>query len=316
MAVRKAIKTDTKKCTGKCQRELSIKTNFYNTNSPLSKDGKLDICKKCLQDMIDINSMSTVYKVLQLMDIPFYYDYWQKAKINKPDNPWGAYIRMANSGLNEFKNANYNNSIFEGKEKVVEEVNESKKEVSNKNKIDQDELDRLSNIWGYGYKIEELLAFERKYNFLKNNYPEKTNMHIEALQNYVRYQVKAEFAVAEGDVSGAKAWGDLANKQATNAKINPSQLSKADLSGGLSGFGELVRAVEQAVDIIPVLPRFKEKPQDKVDFTLWCYINYIRRLKGMPDAEYKEIYHFYEERKEEYKQKESNREFEFEDEGE
>jgi hypothetical protein len=36
-------------------------------------------------------------------------------------------------------------------------------------------------------------------------------------------------------------------------------------------------------------------------------------MKNLPDVAYKDIWHFYEERKEEYK-KEPNREFEFEDE--
>lgn len=36
-------------------------------------------------------------------------------------------------------------------------------------------------------------------------------------------------------------------------------------------------------------------------------------MKNLPDADYKDIYKFYEDRKEEYKKK-PNREFEFEDE--
>jgi hypothetical protein len=144
-----------------------------------------------------------------------------------------------------------------------------------------------------------LVAFEKKYQALKNNYPERTALHIEALQTYCRYRVKEEFATAKGAVKEAKDWGDLANKQAQSAKININQLSKSDLTMGLSTFGELVRMVETSVDIIPILPQFKEKPQDKPDFTLWCYVNYVRDLKGLPPAEYNDIYKFYEDRKKE-----------------
>src|SRR5690606_34225780 len=108
----------------------------------------------------------------------------------------------------------------------------------------------------------------------------------------------------KGDVKDAKDWGALAQKAAQDAKINPSQLSKSDLTDGLDTFGQLVRTVEQAVDIIPILPVFKERPQDKVDFTLLCYINYVRDLKGLPLVEYEEIYKFYEQRKKDYEQAE------------
>jgi hypothetical protein len=161
-------------------------------------------------------------------------------------------------------------------------------------------IQALADKWGYGYTPEELYAFEKKYLMLKNNYPEKTSLHTENLYTYIRYRVKEEMATAKGDVKEAKDWGDLASKQAQNAKINVAQLSKSDLSDGLDSFGSLVRAVETAVDAIAILPKFKEKPQDKVDFTLYCYINYVRDLKGLPPCEYKDIYAFYMQRKKEY----------------
>ena len=72
------------------------------------------------------------------------------------------------------------------------------------------------------------------------------------------------------------------------------------MTGGLNTVGELVRAVEQVEDIIPILPKFKSRPQDKVDFAIWCYINYARDLEGKPLVDYEDVYRFYEERKKEY----------------
>lgn len=295
----------TKRCT-ECNRDLAY-SNFYNSESPMFTDGKAPICKKCLIKKIDITKIQTIYEVLQSLDIPFLYNYWKTALTK--DNPWGAYIRMANSKMNEFKNKRWKDSMFENSsgDKMSNGVVVSGQLLSN------EERKRLIDKWGFGYSDEEMYSFERKYDLLKNNYPEKTAMHTEALLTYIRYRVKEELATAKGDVSEAQKWGQLADKASERAKINPSQLSKADLSGGLNGFGELARAVERVKDIIEILPKFKEKPQDKVDFTLLCYINYVRRLKNLPDAEYKDIYNFYEERKAEYK-KTPNREFKFEDE--
>lgn len=226
--------------------------------------------------------MEKLKNTLKLIDRPFYADIWQSS-IKEGGDVFGRY--MKNLALN-FKQDKWNDYID----------NSNNIEKFNTN-LNNDDIDKLKDKYGYGYSDEEYQAFERKYQMLKNNYPEKTAMHTEALLTYIRYRVKEEMATAKGDVKEAKAWGELASKAAQDAKINPSQLSRADLTDGLNTFGELTRAVEQAVDIIPILPKFKERPQDKVDFTIWCYINYIRDLKGLPLCEYKEIYKFYEERK-------------------
>lgn len=281
-----------KKCES-CDREISS-NNFYNTNSVLSVDGKLSICKTCVKEMIDFNNIKTVYKVLQLLDIPFIYSYWRSATEKSPEDPWSIYIRIANSKLNEFKHSTWKDSVFE-----PESINPMKLKM--KEAVSSFELtDEVIEKWGIGYKPEEYEYFERKYKLLKNNYSQKTAMHTEALLNYIRYRVKEEMATASGDVTEAKSWGALAKDAATAAKINPSQLSKADLSDGLSTFSELSQAVEREVDIIPILPRFKFRPNDALDFNIWCYVNYIRDMSGLPPCKYEDIYKFYDRRKQEY----------------
>lgn len=269
---------------------------FYNTRNPLYKNmGKLPVCKDCIKSQINYNDMETVYAFLRQFDIKFDITYWNKAAESNYDT-FGKYMTMANS-LHQFEGTSWKDSVFKVEGGHQKTTKDSVSQFYDENEIEQDVIDK----WGEGYTPEEYRAFERKYTMLKNNYQEKTAMHTEALLTYIRYRVKEEIATASNDMKSAKEWGQLAQKAAQDAKINPSQLSKSDLSDGLDTFGQLVRTVEQAVDIIPILPKFKEKPQDKPDFTLWCYINYIRDLKGLPLASYEEIYKFYEQRKMDYK---------------
>ena len=188
----------------------------------------------------------------------------------------------------------------ESVDKTSDEYFINKYEIDRKEEVTPEQLKYLEDKWGFGYKVEELVAFEKKYKLLKDNYPEKTSMHTEALLKYIRYSVKEEMATAKGNVNEAKSWGDMAKNAATAAKINPSQLSASDLTGGLNSFSELIKAVEQAVDIIPILPKFKSRPNDSLDFVIWCYVNYIRDLKGLPMCEYEDVYKFYDKRKKEY----------------
>ena len=287
---------------------------FYRSYGA-TESGLLPYCKKCcIKYSLNSSGEFNVEKfkdMLKKVDRPFLYDILSNnlKKYKKIESSIGFYFK--DLGMMQYRGLKYKDSIFspEDIKNKNEELEVIKPKISN-----NAERNSLIDKWGFGYSDEELYYFEKKYDLLKENYPQRTAMHTEALLTYIRYRVKEELATAKGDVSEAQKWGQLADKASERAKINPSQLGKADLSGGLDGFGELTRAIEQAVDIVPILPKFIARPQDKVDFTLWCYINYVRRLKNLPDAEYKDIWRFYEDRKEEYKQNDSEREFKFEDE--
>jgi hypothetical protein len=271
-------------------------SEFYQSFNPLHQTSKLPYCKKCIQSM-SINTDGSLNiegfkQALKMVDRPFLYDIVRSSAEDNMETI-GCYFK--NLGMPQYRYLGWKDSIFE----PVLEVNVENKNVTSK--INNFVLtDEIIDKWGDGYKDEEYQAFEKKYNRLKNNYSEKTSMHTEALFKYIRYSCKEEMATAKGDVKEAKEWGALAKDAATAAKINPSQLSKADLSDGLSTFSELSQAVEKEVDIIPILPKFKYRPNDALDFNIWCYVNYVRDIKGLPPCEYSDVYAFYDKRKSDY----------------
>jgi hypothetical protein len=160
--------------------------------------------------------------------------------------------------------------------------------------------DDIIDRWGDGYTRDQYKAFERKYNHIRKSYSEKTAIHTEALCKYVRFSCMEEIATANGEHQAAKNWGVLAKDAASAAKLQVVQLSASDLSEGLDTFGQVARKVEESIDIIPILPQFKRRYVDDVDFTIHMYVNYIRNLQGLPDVEYSEIYDYLERRKEQY----------------
>jgi hypothetical protein len=288
-----------KKCV-KCKKDKAL-SGFYLSNSP--NYDKHPVCNVCLKENLqfdsntDYNSKATIDKVKSVLielNRPFLYDIWDTALQecrNTNKDVFGIYMRILMVKNREYT---WQDSDFNDPSAIFQE--EVKEETKQEDTISPHLIDKF----GEGYLPIEYRLFEKKYNMLKNNYQEKTAMHTEALLTYIRFQVKSELATAQGNIREAKDWGSLAQKAAQDAKINPSQLSKSDLSDGLDTFGQLVRSVEQAVDIIHILPQFRERPQDKVDFTLWCYINYVRDLKGLPHATYDEIYSFYDQRKKDF----------------
>ncbi len=289
-------KTDKKKikCQGECKREL-IETNFYQSNSPLfnNNNHRVNICKQCINKMINMEDINSVYMVLQALDIAFMYDYWTIAKEKNPKNPFGKYITMANS-MPQIKNLRYKDSIFESIN-LKDENDKSDLTVKKRTKFDIEDMthEQLEDKYGVGYTDEEYYCFEKKWRKLADSYGQKTSIHTESLTTYIRFRVKEELATAKGDVAEATKWGQLAEKAQQSGKLNVSQLSKSDISGGVDLLPQLFEAVEDKVGIIPILPKVKEQPYDDADLIIWAIIEYTQRLEGKPRIEYKDIWSFY-----------------------
>ncbi|MEX5481820.1 hypothetical protein [Bacillus velezensis] len=284
-----------------CQKEKDKESGFYNSRSSLyEKTGKVPICKTCLKKNIDYNNIESIYTVLQQIDVKFDPLYWEQAEKRKTDT-FSAYMTMANS-LKQFNGTGYKDSIFTKEDKTNVTANEEESQTSQD--IDSDYLEKLKEKYGYGYPDDDYLLFEKKFLQLKPSFQLLTTMHEECLREYCVNKVYETLAKAKGDFKQAKDWAAMAKDTAEAGKLKPSQMSKADLSQGLDGFGQLARMVEEKVDIIPILPKFVSQPKDKPDVVLWCYLNYVRDLKGLPPADYKDIYNFYEERRADYEKQE------------
>ncbi|MFS0857348.1 hypothetical protein [Paenibacillus taichungensis] len=267
-----------------CDSSRKVSTNtYYEHNNPLVGTKYYPLCKKCIKKFLDgdeNNKEERVKTILQQLNRPWIVDKWSGF-----NQDWGQYIKHIAS--------------FHGSKTFLD----SEFEILNTDKTDSRTLsnnDELIDKWGLGHQPDEYIAFEKKFDFLKKDYALRNSMHEEALKKYCRYVVKEEIAVVNNDFKGIEMWSKLATKAADDAKINPKQFTKADLTDGIDSFGEMSRAVETAVDVVDILPKFIQRPNDKVDFTIWCYVNYERDLHGLPLVEYKEIYKFIEEREKAY----------------
>lgn len=199
-------------------------------------------------------------------------------------------IDMYKDRINDKNTKPKSTSTFQKKEEPIILANDDNFKVT----------PEIIDLFGEGYTTSMYKKMQEKYDKLKINYTLQTNIHQEALATYVRFKVQEELATARGDVTEAKKWYDAAQSSAQDAKLTPKQLTKADLDSGVTSMSELTKALEQAVDVIKILPRFKYRPNDAVDFNIWCYVNYERRLNGQPEVAYEDVYKFYDEKKKQY----------------
>ena len=310
---------------------------FYVSYNPIHADGRLPMCKDCIikscfyEDGFEIN-VEGLKKILRQLDKPFIEPLLQSS-IDEYNKSFGGkrarkdirkliisyYFKNINS-LPQYKYVNWEEGIAlnekikrerKGSNLIIENGYDIEKKSKRNKKVDElpkydldyskfEVTEEIIKLFGGGFTRQEYKLMWDKYNFLKQSYPDFTTLHIESLVSYVRLKVKEELAIARGDVDEATKWGSAAVKAAEKAKINPSQMSQNDLEGGISSISELSLAIEKAVDVVKILPKFKFRPNDAVDFTIWCYINYLRKLEDKPLCEYEDIYKFYDERKKAY----------------
>ena len=321
---RKDATTPLKTCTN-CNRELPIR-DFYTASNPLtSSDGKtVNICKECIKkNSLNIDgtvNIEALKKMLMLIDRPFAPKALEQAEKeiardtqqNRTDII-GLYMKNI-SCLKQYSKMNFMDSIklleeqpvsnvtysMQEKEKTIHSTRKVKEQVIVSEDNDFEVTEEIVDRFGDGYTKNQYRKMQKKYDKLKQNYQLSTNLHEEALATYVRFKVREEEATANGDVTSADKWSRAAQDAAEKAKLTPKQLTQADLQGGITAISEISKAVEEAADIVEILPRFKYAPNDAPDFIIWCYINFCRKLKGLPEVDYKEVYAFYDRKKDEY----------------
>jgi hypothetical protein len=332
VATKKTTAKQTKRCMS-CPSDKAEQTieNFYRSRSTMHADGRVPMCIECIKktsynaekDEIDIDKFKDV---LRTIDKPWIDSVFESSVVQynkmygdkfttkgERTKIIGFYFKNIQT-LRQYSLLNWVQGVEvnQKQQSIIENgVATSFQEKYEPNNINDERYyleglesfkvtDEMVNLFGSGYKKSDYKAMWDKYNFLKKSYPDVTNLHTEALVTYVRFKVKEEQAVAAGNASDADKWATAARNAADKAKINPSQLSQSDLQGGLNSFSELLMAVEQAVDVIPILPKFKFRPNDAIDFNIWCMINYLRDLEGKPLCSYEDVYQFYDKRKAEY----------------
>lgn len=332
IANKKVIKEEKKRIAVKrclsCPSITSYKpiNMFYKSKNPLHSDGYMPICKECVANAAyDFDkhqiSIRKLRGLMRQLDKPYAeialqaaiveYDKSLDEQPMTPDHNRkivNLYVKYIQS-MKQFKDWTWEDgekwatehnvlpgSLVKASPHIMMDENDSTNALATDDTSKNIINDEMVMLFGEGFSPEMYRRMMRKFNWLKESYVDVTNFHTEALATYTRYKVLEEVAIAGNDATAAQKWGGLANKAAENAKINPKQMSRADLDGGLNSFSELAQAIEQAVDVVPILPQFKYKPNDAVDFIIWQYINYARRLEDKPECDYEDVYHFYDEK--------------------
>lgn len=301
-------------CTrcGNHATKSTLEKVFYISYSEYHKhNGRVHLCKDCIAELSLIGtefSEEKFFNILRIIDKPYYHKLVESSIID-------ILTSKNKDGENKFtKNSiifNHGSEIVGSYMRIVtmkqrqgESFNSGEQHLFMDNESEDNSssigLEFLMDKYGYGFKEEEYHNFERKYKKLAIGYTEKTPLHTERLITYIVHKVKEEMATADGNVTEAEKWAKIAQKDANDAKLNVSQLSKSDITGGIDLIPTLAEAIEENCSVIPIMPKLREVPYDDADMIIWALTNYNRRLSDKPEVAYSDVYSFYDDFLKEY----------------
>lgn len=299
-----------KKYCSACQQEKRDGL-FYVSYNPLHSDGRMPICKECIRNACygddgEFN-IDNLYSILRQLDRPFLQDIWESS-VNEVcknlgtqevsyDPIIGKYIK--NISIQQHRAKTWADSCFESKQNIDNRVESSRRKSIGSDQVyyltdnNFEVTEDIIKLFGEGCTAQEYKVMLSYYDTMKNDYPNITESQKKLLLRYVRAAAREEIATNSGNTAEAEKWGKLSSDAL-------KQLNQSDLQGGISSFSEFFQKVERTKDVIRILPKYRYRPNDALDFVIWCFINYCRRLEGKTECAYEDVYKFYDEKVAEY----------------
>lgn len=249
-------------------------SSFYSTNSPMSPDGKVPICKNCIKSEIDETNVNSVKNMLRQIDKPFIASEWQKC-LNSGKEPFGWYLRQI-SALPQYKNLTYDDSV-DG------EVNTLEYQKSNDIAITEDQIYEKPSIeilkkWGTGFSNKEYYDLEKTWSEMIRANDISTPQHYDALELYCSLKVKAKRALEADDVKTFQTLNREFNEVQKNSGFRPIDRKSGSESSGIRNFSTIWEEVETDGFIEPWDIEFS---QDIVDRTIQYMLNYQLKIMNM-----------------------------------
>jgi hypothetical protein len=285
-------------------RELG-EDNFY-----LDKTGThMETCKKCITMHVNVHEPSTLYHILEKIDIPFMPSEWENLvnryaagdpKKNKATSIVGRYVskmklaqyagnswadtprlleehnqRLLNlKKLEDERRLQYSNATGMGPTEVMELEDTQGNVFDFGSTMTRVQKDRMIQKWGRLYKEEEWVQLEEFYNKMHETYDIQGASHEDYLKMICKTSLKMNQAIDTGDIDGFSKLSKNYDAMMRSAKFTAVQ-NKPEENNFISSIGEMVRLCE-ADGFIPRHHTYE--PNDVVDLTLKDITDYLTRL--------------------------------------
>lgn len=284
-----------KKVCDDCEKSKA-ETYFYKVDSPLFPTGRLNTCRDCLRDSVDVTKIEEVIGFLRQIDKPYIENYWTKA-VESGKQPLGEYLRKVNS-LPQASSKDFNHSDgIEGVGKIDLTSAKAPDTIENVKGEVIVYSDDLVNKWGIGYKQHEYLKIEKFYQDMRLTHEIQTPVHVQKLMELAHLTIEQQRLRQERDMTNYVKLAKTIDDMEKSAGFRPVDRQGLDDATGIKSFSQIFEEVEKRGFRKPPAVTFEE---DVTDAILISLANYYHRLVGkhilaeLPDEVQKEMDDFYE----------------------
>lgn len=254
-------------CCGK-DRQVN---SYYSSNSPIHKYHKrLPVCKQCVVDMVDPESVRSVMNILRMCDKPFISSLWEssvKEAKRSGSNPFQMY--MKNVMMQQYRNMNWDDSDL---------YNQNKEDVASEYfDLDEEALKR----WR-GWSLDKAKKLETYYQELINAYEHDTPIQRSIYSNIAVAQMQADEAIANNKTGDFQKLMKVISDLMNDAKIKPIQETEVD-DRGLATWGEWVRKIEETEPIPEPSEEFKDVDGIRKYIDKW-FVGHMKKVFGLADT--------------------------------
>lgn len=284
-----------KKICDECKVSKS-ESLFYKVDSPLFPSGRINTCRDCLRESVDVEKVEEVIGFLRQIDKPFIEKYWTEA-VASGKHPLGEYMRKVNSLPQAVKKDFDNSDGIQGMSKIDLTSAKSPDEIENV----RGELivysDDLVTKWGTGYKKLEYLKIEKFYQDMRLTHEIQTPVHVQKLMELAHLTIEQQRLRQERDMTNYVKLAKAIDDMEKSAGFRPVDRQGLDDATGMKSFSQIFEEVEKRGFRKPPTTTFDE---DVVDAILVSLFNYYNRLVGkhilaeLPDEVRQEMDDFYE----------------------
>lgn len=195
--------------TRACQRcnKRQEETEFYRGKNPLFQDNRISICRKCIEEIVDIHNPVEVQYLLSLMYLPYIEDVWEKM-LESEKNPLSMYTsRMFFAGYQDYEPAIVHR-MAQQLLKFDEDPYEARAEL-----LTVKDMSNLQLKWGDGWSAKECLMMEDYYDKMKEDFNVVTAPHEDYLKKIVKTSLLMDRTMIKGNYADyqkvAKIFNDL-----------------------------------------------------------------------------------------------------------
>ena len=232
--------------------------DFFKGRNPFLMDGRINVCRHCISEIIDYHNPLEVQYLLSLMFLPYVENIWESILANE-ENPLGTYIAQMN--LVQYKNLEpaVVHRLKSQLNRFQEDPYQSRIEL-----MTDDELRYLQAEWGERWDIKDCLKMQDYYNKMKQDFNIANQAHDDYLKKIVRTSLAADKELEEGNMTEYAKISKIYNDLMKAAEFSEASKKDKKSDDGIVAVGLIYSLAEKR----KFIPKYhNEENPDTVDKT-------------------------------------------------